>query len=514
MIIDKKFKGLLSSFLLFIFIISVPNQIKASENISDPLYPNNQQVVLTINYRDEANVTLAESTVVSAVYKKPIVITPIVIAGYKPLQSEVTLVPEEDTEYTFYYREDDQNLDPSINNKGTVTIIYKTDKGVTLDKSVYSNLGLNKEYKYIAKDFTGYQRTGAYTQWVTLTEFNPTATIEFLYRELEKTEKEKDKEESKEKDKKSENKTGSNYVDVNKLEIDLKKSNKANNSDGYIEELNQKVLRPSSKDFVALKEGDVYSLSSEVKVIKTPRVESTYVPIDKISHLKAVGLKPRFYRWNKEMSVWVAIPTKVVGSYVTTYSTVSGEIALFAVANETFIDEYKENWYTPNLEHVISLNIINTDQNNNLKFEGNRHLTRAEFYVMVAKIFGTVGYEEKAPYEILPSLDNLGTAGRWYEPYYKALLREGIVPIQDSKTLNSPITRLEAVNVLSQLMIRTNKYLPFKNLTESYIDMKLIPAVSVDFVSGYSDGKFYPNKALSRAEGVVFVSRALQVLGL
>lgn len=143
-------------------------------------------------------------------------------------------------------------------------------------------------------------------------------------------------------------------------------------------------------------------------------------------------------------------------------------------------------------------------------FQPNHSITRAEFTTMVNNAFGTFDAGAEAYFTDVKKTD-------WYYSQVASGKNAGFISgfPDGSFQPNSAITREQATAILANLL-----KLPGEDGTLRFKDADMVSAwarqsvkavTDVKVISGYPDGTFKPLQPITRAEAVVIVQRALEV---
>ena len=145
---------------------------------------------------------------------------------------------------------------------------------------------------------------------------------------------------------------------------------------------------------------------------------------------------------------------------------------------------------------------INGD--NSGAFRPNASLTRAE----LAKIIYSLGSYPNGT----PCFSDVSETA-WYAQYVYALSAQGILQGFEDGSFrpNSAVTRVQVVTILQRISgLTTEEPADFTDVSETFWGYEAIAvAQSEGWVSGYPDGSFCPNRAVTRAEAVTILNRYL-----
>lgn len=139
-------------------------------------------------------------------------------------------------------------------------------------------------------------------------------------------------------------------------------------------------------------------------------------------------------------------------------------------------------------------------------YHPNEQVTRAEFATMLAKAFGLKGSSSSAFSD---------AKGHWASEAIAALQANGIITGYSDGTFhpNQAISRAEIVAMLARL---TN-YVPsasnlFPDVVTNWASEQINAFANAGIVSGKGNGSFKPNESASRAESVAMIIRLLDKL--
>ena len=228
--------------------------------------------------------------------------------------------------------------------------------------------------------------------------------------------------------------------------------------------------------------------------------------------MKDWGLKVRFIRWNEDKGRWVPVATKIdyEKGIIQTTKAVSGYVSMIFTPEPEFKDVKGNEWYDELLNISVGLGFINgIPTANGVEFQGDKALTKAEFYTIVAKMFGA---DDSSLYSVLPYTSGLDNSN-WYSVYQDLLITNGFInKVEDKAAMSSAITRLEAMVLLTKLAkvadnaetVKATKFSDAKDLG----DIEILSSIT-----GYTDGTLKPNNGLTRAEILSLIVKALESMG-
>ncbi|MGE5417638.1 MAG: S-layer homology domain-containing protein [Acidobacteriota bacterium] len=184
----------------------------------------------------------------------------------------------------------------------------------------------------------------------------------------------------------------------------------------------------------------------------------------------------------------------------------------------TFPDTEK-HWASTFISALVSKKILSGFPDG--KFWPERPVTRAQFAKMLVDV---KGYPKGAPQGYWPDL----VPDNWATPYIGAAINNNIIKIDEfpgnNFYPNRPITRQEAALMVAKAfgadtVIKTtddiwvwgqrNSAKDSKTINSSYLHYVTYCMVN-NYMSGYPDGSFYPDKTLTRAEATVLMSNLLK----
>jgi len=183
------------------------------------------------------------------------------------------------------------------------------------------------------------------------------------------------------------------------------------------------------------------------------------------------------------------------------------------VAPIKILKDIKGHWAEKNILAMVQLGYLSGVGNN--LFEPERNVTRAEFITMVSRSTGV-------DTDISREFDDVAD-GEWFSEYVKRV--SGVIPdemISDGVNLepNKPITRQEAVYILTKACLAKNNINVLSEKYKDYIDADEVATWAVDMfnialekkiITGTPDKKLNPNSNLTRAEAATCVYNALQI---
>ena len=139
-------------------------------------------------------------------------------------------------------------------------------------------------------------------------------------------------------------------------------------------------------------------------------------------------------------------------------------------------------------------------------FRPNATLTRAEAAQLVYRLLA----EPEAAGDDAPALTDV-SASDWFFEAVTALAAAGLLDTDDGAARpNDAATRAEFVTMLARLFPMTGETCSFPDVPETHPLYDGVAAAQANgWVSGYEDGTFHPDAALTRAEAACLVNRAL-----
>ena len=201
---------------------------------------------------------------------------------------------------------------------------------------------------------------------------------------------------------------------------------------------------------------------------------------------------------------------------------------LITVCSVSFAKEFEDvpatHWAHEYISKLADEEVINGYADG--LFKPNGKVTRAEFL----KLIVSTSFLSKPGFELLKENASVLTKGdKWYTMYVELAKKENPY-IYDDEMLNSPITRVEAVNILNRFARKDGFYMKssgddassyyeivntFTDATEfTEEDQIAISNISrIGLMIGYQDGTFKPNNTMSRAEIATVIYRYMQDLG-
>ena len=217
-----------------------------------------------------------------------------------------------------------------------------------------------------------------------------------------------------------------------------------------------KVTNPSE-----VKAGDILAksenflpITDEVKEVKDAKVS---IPLkeDQKQEMDKKGLTPRLFRFDETKKLWTPVKTEYNNGIVQTINNVTGTYAVFGASEPKFSDVKDNAWFSEDLDLAKAYGLISgiINDKGEYEFQGDKTTSRAEFYTMVARLFGAKDEDGFSLYNILEGKGK-GTSN-WWTPYQEALEAAGF--IENNGDVNAPITRLEAMELLTMLMNKADK---------------------------------------------------------
>lgn len=144
------------------------------------------------------------------------------------------------------------------------------------------------------------------------------------------------------------------------------------------------------------------------------------------------------------------------------------------------------------------------------QFAPNGTLTRAEAAQMLYALMTEQAHQQ---YDTGSSSFSDVPAGRWYTKAVSTLANVGAITGYDDGTFqpNRAITRAEFVTILSGVCStsKTTTSLPFNDVGDGWYHGFVAKAYANGWTAGYSDGGFHPNQVITRAEAVTMLNHVL-----
>lgn len=169
------------------------------------------------------------------------------------------------------------------------------------------------------------------------------------------------------------------------------------------------------------------------------------------------------------------------------------------------VTDLNGHWSKNIIEFLINENVIKGYSDNTIRPEKN--ITRAEFFITVNRMFD---FSKKTNINF-----NDITGSEWYADDIKIAVGEGYISGYSDNTIKAEnnITRQEAAFIIQKILnIPDDKEGLNKFSDKDTIDAWSKGAIGAtaknDIINGYSDGKFYPKKNITRAEAFTMIKKA------
>ncbi len=184
----------------------------------------------------------------------------------------------------------------------------------------------------------------------------------------------------------------------------------------------------------------------------------------------------------------------------------------FADGKTPFIDLQEDHWAYCSVMEMGKTGIITGYPDGS--FRPNKPVSYGEFIKMVAVADGSIG-------------ENVGpeAGAHWAKPYYQAGLNNFYFSEWDisERSLDNPIPRKHMALIASGAMgwrIKVDDYGDYNNIQDSIWDVdyqtpyeyEIVKAYATGILSGYPDGSFRPEGALTRAEAAIVIIRLQNLL--
>lgn len=175
-----------------------------------------------------------------------------------------------------------------------------------------------------------------------------------------------------------------------------------------------------------------------------------------------------------------------------------------------YITDHKGHWAEASIQEFVDMGITRGYPDGT--FRPDAPISRAEFLALVARAFDLKVGPEDTPFPDVTPQD-------WFRPEVSAAKAAGIVGgYPDGRFMpQKPVTRVEIVAMVIRAaqnsLLETKEARSFPDVDpNSWMAEPVTRGVKTGIVSGYDDGRFYPEKGASRAEAVAILIRVLNEL--
>jgi len=252
-----------------------------------------------------------------------------------------------------------------------------------------------------------------------------------------------------------------------------------------------------------------------------------------VAKVKEKGLDLRAYYWNVDKKKWVALPSYAEGSSVKFEAmNKNAWVAVFGVKQPSFVDVNEKQWAEQAINYINGLGLVegykvpNSKNEMERSYVPNQNITRAEVATIITRVLGGVrNKDEQTLYHKIQLADNsdslngFANVPLWAVSYISAAKDAGLVKGVTSSDFagNKAITRIEAAVMLTRGLNLTGDH-TFVELDESqFKDNDQVPfwaigSVDASLIKGHN-GNLRPNDNITRAEFAQMVKNMLTTLG-
>lgn len=222
------------------------------------------------------------------------------------------------------------------------------------------------------------------------------------------------------------------------------------------------------------------------------------------------------YFYNEKYDRWEYIGGNIVGDKITVEVE---HFSKYAVINNQAVSsmvDIKSRWSEDAVKKLTSLGIVNGLEKDGIRyFEPKRSISRLELSAMVTRVMNDMGMNKKDN----PPFSDWSSIADWGKDYAKAAYNNGWIKGRDTKNQgllfagDEKATRAEVATIIGRLLKDESS----KDVT--FIDNKEIPSwskphinrlVKTGILSGYPDGTFRPNQAITREEVAKILSNYIE----
>ncbi|MCY9693042.1 immunoglobulin-like domain-containing protein [Paenibacillus alginolyticus] len=229
------------------------------------------------------------------------------------------------------------------------------------------------------------------------------------------------------------------------------------------------------------------------------------------------GQQPALYYYHVEQQRWI-----YVGGQVTEAGTLQAEmnhfsqVAVIAKPPVVFKD-MSGHWAETETKRLAGMEVISGMEEG--VYAPGATVTRAQFVVMLSKTFGL----QSAP---APAIKDDERIPSWAKPHIVAAVEKGwIQGYQEGDALqflpDQGMTRAELAVLMERIMNSYQQGAPSDSAIKRYEDQSSLPGwadsaihrmTESRLMQGYEDGKFHPERQVTRAEAAVLLYRLLEQL--
>jgi hypothetical protein len=226
------------------------------------------------------------------------------------------------------------------------------------------------------------------------------------------------------------------------------------------------------------------------------------------------GLAVYFY--NEEYDSWEYIGGNISGDEITVEVQHFSKYAVINNESVSSMVDIKNRWSEDAVKKLTSLRIVNGLEKDGIKyFEPKRSISRLELAAMVTRVMKDMKMKKKDN----PPFVDWNSIADWGKDYARAAYNNGWIKGRDTEEQgllfagDEKATRAEVATIIGRLLkdessksvtFTDNKEIP--SWAKPYIDR----LVKSDILSGYPDGTFRPNQAITREEVAKILSNYIE----
>lgn len=222
------------------------------------------------------------------------------------------------------------------------------------------------------------------------------------------------------------------------------------------------------------------------------------------------------YFYNEKYDSWEYIGGNISGDKITVEVQHFSKYAV--INNEAVLSmaDIKSRWSEDSVKKLTSLGIVNGLEKDGIRyFEPKRSISRLELAAMVTRVMNDIELNKKDN----PPFADWSSIADWGKDYARAAYNNGWIKGRDTKDQgllfagDEKATRAEVATIIGRLLkdesskdvtFTDNKEIP--SWAKPYIDR----LVKADILSGYPDGTFRPNQAITREEVAKILSNYIE----
>lgn len=257
---------------------------------------------------------------------------------------------------------------------------------------------------------------------------------------------------------------------------------------------------------------DIYEiqLAHSNKSLKKPVKLTFKIDISKANDDLAV------YFYNENYGRWEYIGGNVSGDKIVVEVQHFSKYAVINNEAVSAMTDIKSRWSEDAVKKLTSLGIVNGIEKDGIRyFEPKRSISRLELAAMVTRVMNDTGMNKKDN----PPFADWNSIADWGKDYARVAYSNGWIKGRDTQAQgllfagDEKATRAEVATIIGRLLKdESSKDVMFSDSKEipSWAKPNIYRLVKADILSGYPDGTFRPNQAITREEVAKILSNYIE----